>query len=382
MRQGKPLNPVIPAHPTMAIYHCNVQIISRSHGRSAVAAAAYRSRSKLRDERYGKTHDYSKKDGLSHDEILLPDGADERLRNRQELWAEVERKETRSNSQLAREFIVALPKELSDEENITLTRRFAKEEFVKRGMITDICIHDLGKQTPHAHIMLTMRKADENGLLNEKKSAREWNKKDLLIKQRAAWSQHVNQALEQAALKARVDHRSWKDKGIEHEPKIHLGWYAHNLEQQGIASELGDINRRIDEYNKLLKRQRQLEQKIQKAKREAQAERVARQAAKQQSPPRKPTTDKELISQLLDQQRDRERGKLWKENTATKASDQSRNTLNQQIQNLNNAITEFSASVEKLNKTQQNQSPVPKQKPREKPRPKRPLEEKNQERER
>ena len=367
----------------MAIYHCNVQIISRSHGRSAVAAAAYRSRSKLYDDRIGKTHDYRKKGGLSHEEILLPDDADPRLKNRQHLWKEVEQKESRSNSQLAREFIVALPKELSRQQNIDLTRKFARDEFTKRGMIADICIHDLGKENPHAHIMLTMRKADKNGLKNEKKSAREWNKKELLYQQRAAWSQHVNQALEQAKVNARVDHRSWKDRGIEREPKIHLGWYASNLEKQGIQSELGDINRDIDTYNALLTQKKKVEQELHQVRRTAQAETVAREATKQQAP-QKPQSarDKEIIEQLLDQQRDRERDKLWKDETPTQVPDQSHTTLNQQLDNLQNAITEFSASVENLKETQRKQQPVPPPKPKKKSRFRKTLEKENQERER
>lgn len=367
----------------MAIYHCNVQIISRSNGRSAVAAAAYRSRSRLHDDRIGKTHDYSKKGGLSHSEILLPDGVTDRLKNRQELWEEVEKKENRSNSQLAREFILALPKELSNEENITLIHRFAKDEFVKKGMIADICIHDLNSKNPHAHIMLTMRKADKNGLRSEKKSARDWNKKDLLLQQRSAWSHHVNQALEQAKVNTRVDHRSWKDKSIEREPKIHLGWYANNLEKQGIASELGDINRSIDHCNALLEEQKKLEQEIQQARRKVQAERVAREAARHQAPQKpKAKLDKEVIGQLLTQQRDRERGKLWKDNTPVQESSQSQNTLDQQLGNLQNAIAEFSASVEKLKENQHNSPPIPSPESRKERKPKRHSEEKNQERER
>lgn len=355
----------------MAIYHCNVQIISRSSGRSAIASAAYRGREKLTDDRTGKTHDYRKRGGLSHAEILAPDYVPERLKNRQQLWAEVEAKETRVNSQLAREFILALPKELSDEENIRLVRGYAKKEFVKQGMIADVCVHDLDKKNPHAHIMLTMRHADKDGLKNEKKSARSWNKKELLKAQRSAWSVHVNQALEKAQIAQRIDHRSWKDKGIEHEPEIHLGWYANNLEKQGVKTELGDLNRDIKKLNLLYKEMRQTEKEYAKAKAEQkQQERINDVISTSKNIARHHHTNKEaakelkqsaidekaLLKQLLDQQRDRERDKPCsnlRQRISLKNTEQGNPTLNQQLENLKNAVTEFSAATEKLGKTQQ-----------------------------
>ncbi|WP_317112536.1 MobQ family relaxase [Chroococcidiopsis sp. SAG 2025] len=300
------------------MYHCNVQIITRSSGRSAVAAAAYRAREKLHDDRTGQTHDYRKRDGLSHAEILTPDHAPAWMKDRQKLWSEVEQRETRINSQLAREFVVALPKELSRDDNIKLAHGFAEKEFVKRGMIADVCLHDLDSNNPHAHIMLTMRQVDANGFKDEKKSARAWNKKELLQEQRAAWSHHVNQALAEARIPQQVDHRSWEAKGIERVPKIHLGWYASNQEKRGIATELGEENRQIDTLNVLLEERRKLEQeqaaleaKIRRKQQWEEYRRVSQQAAAQQAPAQESQAEeeKQRLKQLLDQQRDRERGK-------------------------------------------------------------------------
>ena len=264
----------------MAIYYCNVQVISRGKGRSSIASAAYRSRSKLIDKRTGETHDYRKRGGLSHAEILTPKNAPERFKDRQTLWAAVEQSEKRINSQLSREFVLSLPKELRDKNNVKLVRDYAQEQFVNRGMIADICIHDLDSHNPHAHIMLTMRHIDENGFRTEKKSAREWNKKDLLLEQRAAWSEHVNRALEQANIQEYVDHRSYEERGINREGTVHLGWYAHNLEKQGIKTELGDLNRDIEADNetraRLEKEIKELEAKVAELKRQQAVEEKAK----------------------------------------------------------------------------------------------------------
>lgn len=334
-----------------------------------MASAAYRARDKLYDDRIGKTHDYRHKDGLSHAEILLPDHAPKWMGDRQQLWAAVEKSETRINSQVAREFILALPHELTDQENITLTRDFAKAEFIRRGMIADVCIHDLGSKNPHAHILLTMRHVDENGLKDEKKSARDWNKVEVLKEQRAAWSQHINQALEQARLQQRVDHRSWKEKNINHTPQIHLGWYAHKLEQKGIETERGNYNRTVQELNKTREEIADLQRMQNDYRRQQQTkiEQIAQQKptlkphrqnrtpesiqAYQHQPKSPPEQQKNLLKQLLDQQRDRER---IEPGAGKEKSDPApgNHDLQQQLENLKNAITEFSASVEKLKETE------------------------------
>ena len=145
----------------MAIYHFSAKVISRALGSSAVAAAAYRSAHRLYDERLGRSHDFSNKAGVVHCEILLPENAPEKWRNRERLWNDVEAAELRKDAQLAREIEFAIPREMTQEQGIELARDFVQAEFVDRGMIADLNVHwDIGADglaKPHAHVMLTMR---------------------------------------------------------------------------------------------------------------------------------------------------------------------------------------------------------------------------------
>ena len=147
----------------IAIYHCNISIVSRGKGKSAVAAAAYRSGEKLTNEWDGMTHDYTRKGGVVHTEIMLPPHAPPSFSDRSTLWNSVELYEKAGNAQLAREIDAALPIELSREEQIRLVREYCSSQFVSRGMCVDYAIHDTGKGNPHCHIMLTMRPLDERG---------------------------------------------------------------------------------------------------------------------------------------------------------------------------------------------------------------------------
>ena len=156
-----PIREVIP----IAIYHCNISIVSRGKGKSAVAAAAYRSGEKLTNEWDGMTHDYTRKGGVVHTEILLPPNAPPSFSDRSTLWNSVELYEKAGNAQLAREIDAALPIELSREEQIRLVREYCSSQFVSRGMCVDYAIHDTGKGNPHCHIMLTMRPLDERGAM-------------------------------------------------------------------------------------------------------------------------------------------------------------------------------------------------------------------------
>src|SRR5690606_33665383 len=129
----------------MAIYHFSAKVISQASGSSALAAAAYRSASRLHDQRLGRHHDFSNKAGVVHSEVLLPDGAPEHLSDRERLWNEVEAAELRKDAQLAREVEFALPRELDEAEGIRLARDFATREFASRGMIADLNVHwDIG----------------------------------------------------------------------------------------------------------------------------------------------------------------------------------------------------------------------------------------------
>jgi len=193
----------------MAIYHLRASVISRSSGRSATAAAAYRSGTEIEDRRIGRSFDYGSKRGVEHTEILAPDHAPDWVQDRSELWNRVEESETRKNSQVAREVRVALPDELSHEERVELVRGFCQSAFVERGMVADIAIHAPGKEgddrNHHAHIMLTTREIAAEGFTTKN---RDWNGKDVLEGWRLSWAEVSNEALERADIEERIDHRT------------------------------------------------------------------------------------------------------------------------------------------------------------------------------
>lgn len=147
----------------MAIYHLEAKIISRGAGRSAIAAAAYQSGEKLYNTYDGLTHDYRKKGGILHTEILLPPQAPAAWKERQILWEAVETAEKTRDSRLARQLIVALPVELAQEDWLRLLRSFLQKECVGQGMCADLAIHDPDGHNPHAHILLTMRPLNTQG---------------------------------------------------------------------------------------------------------------------------------------------------------------------------------------------------------------------------
>ncbi|MEN5145886.1 Ti-type conjugative transfer relaxase TraA [Brevundimonas diminuta] len=234
----------------MAIYHFSAKIISRSTGRSAVAAAAYRSASRLFDERTEQPFDYSRKSGVLHSEILLPDGAPERWSDRQALWNEVEWGEKRKDAQLSREIEFALPREMKPDDAIELARAFVEREFVRRGMVADLNVHcDVGEDglpRPHAHVMLALREVGRDGFGAK---ARDWNSTALLEHWREAWGEHVNVRLAELDLDIRIDHRSLKDQGIDLEPQLKIGPAAARSEARGRASERADQHRDIARRN-------------------------------------------------------------------------------------------------------------------------------------
>lgn len=147
----------------MAIYHLEAKVVGRGAGRSAVAASAYLSCSRLYNDYDGIQHDYTKKQGLVWQEVFLPEYAPQEWQDREKLWNAVEEVETAKDSRLAREFVVALPIELSREQQIELLQDFIREQFVSDGMCADAAIHDTDGHNPHAHILLTVRPLDERG---------------------------------------------------------------------------------------------------------------------------------------------------------------------------------------------------------------------------
>ena len=147
----------------MAIYHLEAKVVGRGAGRSAVAASAYLSCSRLYNDYDGIQHDYTKKQGLVWQEVFLPEYAPQEWQDREKLWNAVEEVETAKDSRLAREFVVALPIELSREQQIELLQDFIREQFISDGMCADAAIHDTDGHNPHAHILLTVRPLDEQG---------------------------------------------------------------------------------------------------------------------------------------------------------------------------------------------------------------------------
>ena len=193
----------------MAIYHFDASVISRSKGRSATAAAAYRTAEVITDHRTGEVHDYTRKGGVLHTEIIAPDNAPAWVHDRSSLWNAVEDAERRKDAQVAREVRVALPSELATEQNADLVRAFVQEQFVARGMIADVALHAPGREgdqrNHHAHIMLTTRAVGPEGFGAKE---RDWNAKDLLVDWRQSWAEHVNDTLERYDISERVDHRT------------------------------------------------------------------------------------------------------------------------------------------------------------------------------
>jgi MobA/MobL family len=238
----------------VAICFVRAKVVSRGGGGSAAAAAAYRSGEKIRDEATGKTHDYTKKQGVDHSEILSPIAAtagNEWLTNRSALWNRVEASEKRYDAQLAREMIIAIPRELDREDQINLVREYVQTTFVDRGMIADINLHHLDGSNPHAHVMLTMRelKIDEQGVVSFGNKDRTWNDKKLLETQIKEWSDVTNQYLERVGLDTRIDSRSYEEQGISRIPQIHLGKNVTALRAKGIPTERGDRYDQIDLAN-------------------------------------------------------------------------------------------------------------------------------------
>src|SRR5215468_1588501 len=208
----------------MAIYHLHVKVIGRKAGSSAVASAAYRSGSRLRDERLDRSHDFSGKRGVVHSEVLLPENAPEAWSDREPLWNDVEAFEIRKDAQLAREIEFALPRELNEAQGIELARDFVQAEFVDRGMIADLNVHwdmaEDGMPKPHAHVMLTMRGVNENGFGQK---VRDWNRTEMVERWRERWAELANERLAELDIDARIDHRSLETQGIGLEPQTQIG---------------------------------------------------------------------------------------------------------------------------------------------------------------
>ena len=222
----------------MAIYHFSAKVISRANGSSAVASAAYRSADRLHDDRLDRDHDFTNKSGVVHSEVMLPKGAPERLGDRSTLRNEVEATELRKDAQLSREIEFAIPRELTQQHGVELARDFVRAEFVERGMIADLNVHwDIGADgltKPHAHVMLTMREVNDNGF---GRKVRGWNETAQLEHWRERWADHVNERLAEMDIDASIDHRSFKDQGIDLAPQNKIGPAASRMAGDGLELE-------------------------------------------------------------------------------------------------------------------------------------------------
>lgn len=227
--------------------HTNMDIVQRSKGVSVVAKAAYNAREKITDERYGRHYDYIKKTDLVFSEVFLPDHIPIKYKYRSLLWNEIERIEKARDSQLARNLLFALPRELTDEEQQKLLKEFIKTNFTDKGMIADCNVHKPmasdKKENPHAHILLTLREMDEQGkwkakskkeyILDEngekiklpsgnyksrKINLNDWSDKDKAKEWRQSFENYCNEYLKNKNLDVRIDLRSFKEQGREEEP--------------------------------------------------------------------------------------------------------------------------------------------------------------------
>ncbi|MDI9661056.1 MobQ family relaxase [Acinetobacter nosocomialis] len=248
----------------MAIYHCTTKTVNRSSGRTAVASMAYRAGEKLTDERTGLTHDFTKKEGVVYTEILS--NLDTEL-DRSKVWNLAEKSENRKDARTAREWVIALPDELDEEQRKELAREFAQSLVDRYGVVADLAIHAPSKggddKNHHAHILLTTRKAEldtENKLVLTQKSEIELSntKRKSLgmgtsqeeIKQiRATWANLANHALEYAGYRERIDHRSYADQGNQLQATIHEGSKVTQMRRKGIDTEISRFNDTIKQQN-------------------------------------------------------------------------------------------------------------------------------------
>lgn len=268
----------------MAIYHCKITTGSRESGQSAIAAAAYRSGSKLYETETGLSPDYTRKGGVVFSEISLCENAPREYQDRATLWNAVQKIESAKNSRLWREIEVALPIEFSREQQIDVARKYVAQ-LTAQGMCADWSIHDkeLHNPNPHIHIMLTTRSILENGewapkskkvyeldangekiFQKKDKSGRKqykchkedfnnWNEKERVEEWRAAWADVCNELLPDDK---KIDHRSYERQGIDKIPTIHEGYAAREMERRGEVSERAEYNRAVramNAYNEQIK---------------------------------------------------------------------------------------------------------------------------------
>lgn len=247
----------------MAIYHCEMQNISRSDGRSIVACAAYRAGEKLYCDTYGKEQDYTKKTGIEYTQIFAPTGASPDMLDRQTLWNRVEQSELKKNgdikqeARLAKEVEIALPHELDKTQRQALVTELCQSLVKAYGVAVDVAIHaphvhgGSDERNHHAHILMTTRSLTPQGL---GKKVRELDQNSTLKKIREKVADLTNVHLERAGLEVRVDHRSHKDRGLDIEPTFKEGLEATHAKRRGEELEIVKRNDEIKKRNKKAER--------------------------------------------------------------------------------------------------------------------------------
>lgn len=224
--------------------------------RSAVAAAAYRAGEKVKDDRYEKTHDYTKKHNVEHAEIITPDGAPEWMKDREKLWNAVEAGEKRKDAQLAKEALLVLPRNLTPDQQKEVVRFFIQENITRRGLVADYAIHSPeasdGEKNPHAHIMFTLRPVEGEGFGKKLtgRAAGALDSRDVLQDMRFSYERILNDVSKQSNSEIRFDLRNLKEKGIDRQPQPKIGPKVTHLEKRGYRTEWGKEVRQIIHENK------------------------------------------------------------------------------------------------------------------------------------
>lgn len=254
----------------MALYHFHVGQVKRSAGQSVIESAAYRAGERLYSERYGEHSDYTRKGGVVYTEILLPPHAPHEYADRQTLWNAVEAAERGKNAQLAYSFDIALQNEFTLAENIALARQFLLDNFVSRGMIADLAIHqpdrEGGIENPHVHVLCPIRPLNPDGTWGAKQRrvyradgkfdavpTTDWGRAETLEEWRKAWATLCNAKFKDKGLECRIDHRSYEKLGIDQAPTVHEGVAVRQMEARGIATDKGERNRWIRSANTMLR---------------------------------------------------------------------------------------------------------------------------------
>jgi hypothetical protein len=238
----------------MADYRLSVSVHSRSKGHSATAAAAYRSATLIRDERTGEIHDYARKGGILHSQIVLPADAPSWARNREQLWNAAEQSETRKNSTVARDFVVSLPAELNAAQRKELTLTLAGEISLRHHCAVDVALHRPSRggdsRNFHAHLLCSTRRLRAEGFV-EKTRELDDRKSGEILYWRERWADLQNERLKQHGHTDRVDHRTLKAQGIEREATQHRGPAIDGILARGERSQV--VERRQEEANERLR---------------------------------------------------------------------------------------------------------------------------------